>query len=320
MSRWGQEWRSPRSLSLASASVRPKAWNLALAGMAASWGLVSVIVAAVDLPGEALVFWRCVLAGLTLAAILVVVGRLRALVPRARTFQLLGLGFLLASHWLLFFDTIKRSSVAAAILLVYTAPIFLALLAPLLLPERRSRVGLLALAVSGPGIALITLGGDGGSAVSGLAVATGLGAAITYAFIVIWTKSVVQVVSPFTVAFWEYAIVSATLTPIVLVSSGRLFPSASEWPGVLVLGAVLTGVLGALYVRLLREVTAQAAGLLAYVEPVSASVLAWAILGESVGWQVAVGGLAVLLGGALLVLYEAVEEPPPEAALATAEE
>jgi drug/metabolite transporter (DMT)-like permease len=288
--------------------------------MAASWGFISVIVAAVDLPGEALVFWRCVLAGLTLLAILVLLGRLGTLMPRARRHQLLGLGLLLASHWLLFFETIKQSSVAAAILLVYTAPIFLALLAPLLLPERRSRVGLLALAVSGPGIALIALGGDGGSAVSATAVATGLGAAITYAFIVIWTKSVVRVVSPFTVAFWEYLIVSAALTPIALGSSGRLLPTASEWPAVLVLGSLLTGIVGVLYVRLLREVTAQAAGLLAYVEPVSASLLAWAILGESVGWQVAVGGFAVLLGGALVVLYEGAEEPPPEAAFATAEE
>jgi drug/metabolite transporter (DMT)-like permease len=70
----------------------------------------------------------------------------------------------------------------------------------------------------------------------------------------------------------------------------------------------------------LREVTAQAAGLLAYLEPLSASLLAWAILGESVGWQVAVGGLAVLFGGALVALYEGKEQVRPEAPFATAEE
>ncbi len=57
----------------------------------------------------------------------------------------------------------QASSVAVAILLVYTAPIFLAVLAPLFLPERRSRVGSLALAISAPGIALIALGGEEGS-------------------------------------------------------------------------------------------------------------------------------------------------------------
>jgi drug/metabolite transporter (DMT)-like permease len=299
--------------------VRANPWNLAVAGIAASWGFVSVIVAGVDLPGEALVFWRCVLAGLTLPAILLALGRLGTLVLGARRLQFLGLGLLLAAHWVLFFETIKRASVAAAILLVYTAPIFLAVLAPLLLPERRSRIGLLALTVSGPGIALIALAGDDGSGISAAAVATGLGAAITYALIVIWTKNIVRFVSPFTVAFWDYVIVSVVLAPFVL-GSDRVLPDASEWPAVFVLGSLLTGVLGVLYVGVLREVTAQAAGLLAYLEPLSASLLAWAILGESVGWQVAVGGLAVLLGGGLVVLYEGEEQVRPEAPFATAEE
>lgn len=299
--------------------MRLHPWNTAVAVIAASWGFVSVIVAGVDLPGEALVFWRCVLAALTLPAILLVLGRLDALALRRRRPQVLGLGLLLALHWLLFFETIKRASVAVAILLVYTAPIFLAVIAPLLLPERRSRVALAALAVSAPGIALIALAGDGGSGASAVAVATGLGAALTYALLIVGTKSVVRVVSPFTVTFWNYLVVSLLLVP-VLAGSERVLPTAAEWPAVLVLGAVLTAVLGVLYVRTLRNVTAQAAGLLSYVEPVSASLLAWAILGETVGWEVAAGGLAVLVGGALVILYESAEPAAPDAPLAAAEE
>jgi drug/metabolite transporter (DMT)-like permease len=241
--------------------VRLNPWNAAVAAIAASWGFVSVIVAGIDLSGETLVFWRCLLAALSLPVILLARGRLDALVPRRRRLAVLGLGLLLTLHWVLFFETIKRSSVAAAILLVYTAPIFLAVLAPLLLPERRSRVALVALGVSGPGIALIALAGNGDSGVSGIAVATGLGAALTYALLIIWTKSVVRVLSPFTVAFWDYVVVSLVLAPFLL-GEGRVLPSAVEWPAVLVLGSVLTAVLGALYVRTLRDVTAQAAGLL----------------------------------------------------------
>jgi drug/metabolite transporter (DMT)-like permease len=299
--------------------VRPNPWNAAVAAIAASWGFVSVIVAGIDLSGEALVFWRCLLAALTVPVVLFALGRLEVLVPRRSRLALLGLGLLLTIHWVLFFETIKRSSVAAAILLVYTAPIFLAVLAPLLLPERRSRVALVALGISGPGIALIALSGDGDSGVSAAAVGAGLGAALTYALIVIWTKSVVRVLSPFTVAFWDYVIVLLVLAPFLL-GEGRVLPTAAEWPAVIVLGSVLTAVLGALYVRALRDVTAQAAGLLSYLEPVSASLLAWAILGEAVGWEVAVGGLAVLAGGALVVLREDAEPRPSEAPLATAEE
>ena len=299
--------------------MRLNPWNAGVAGIAASWGFVSVIVAGVDLSGEALVFWRCVLAALTLPAILLLLGRLDALVLRRRRLHVLGLGVLLALHWVLFFETIKRASVAVAILLVYTAPIFLAVLAPLLLPERRSRVALAALGISGPGIALIALGGEGEGGASAVAIGTGLGAALTYALLIIGTKSVVRVLSPFTLTFWNYVIVSLVLVPF-LAWSDRVLPSAEEWPAVLVLGALLTAVLGVLYVRTLRDVTAQAAGLLSYVEPVSASLLAWAILGEAVGWEVAVGGLAVLAGGALVVLYEGAEPTAPDAPVAIAEE
>jgi drug/metabolite transporter (DMT)-like permease len=64
--------------------------------------------------------------------------------------------------------------------------------------------------------------------------------------------------------------------------------------------------------RALKDVTAQSAGLLAYLDPLSASLLAWAILGQDLGWQVVVGGVAVLAGGALVVLYEGAPGPAPE--------
>ena len=105
---------------------------------------------------------------------------------------MLGLGLLLALHWTLFFEALKRASVAVAILTVYTAPIFLAVLAPLLLAERRSRIGMVALTVSAPGLVLIALSGEGGSRADPVAVLMGLGAAITYALLVMATKTVVR--------------------------------------------------------------------------------------------------------------------------------
>jgi drug/metabolite transporter (DMT)-like permease len=291
--------------------VRLNRWNLVVAGLAASWGFVSVIAAGVDLPASTLVFWRCVVAAITVPALVLLVRRVRLLVVEERRNQLLGLAVLVAIHWALLFQTLKLASVAVAILTVYTAPIFLAVLAPIFLPESRSRIGLVALAVSAPGIALIALGGESGAAVDPLAIATGLGAAITYAFLVIWTKSLVHNIAPVAVAFWSYALVGVIVLPFAL-GSGEFVPHGAEWGYVLILGAILTAAAGVLYMRALKDVTAQAAGLLAYLDPVSASFLAWAILGQDFGWQVVVGGLAVVAGGALVVLYEDAPEPSPE--------
>lgn len=286
-------------------------WNLTVAGLATSWGFVSVIAAGVDLPAQTLVFWRCVIAALTLPLLFVPLGRGSALGLRRRRWEIVGLAVLIAVHWGLFFETLKLASVAVAILTVYTAPIFLAVLAPLLLPERRSRIGLVALALSAPGIVLIAFAGEGGARADPLAILTGLGAAVTYALVVMWTKAVVREVSAVGVGFWSYLIVGVLAAPFAATGDNFL-PHGSEWPAVLALGALLTAVSGVLYIRALRAVTAQAAGLLAYIEPVSATVLAWAILGQTLGWQVALGGLAVLAGGALVVLYEDVPEPPIE--------
>jgi drug/metabolite transporter (DMT)-like permease len=292
--------------------MRLNRWNLVVAGIAASWGFVSVIVAGVDLPAAALVCWRCVIAAVTVPALVVLARRVRLLAVDRRRPQVLGLGLLVALHWALFFETLKLASVAVAILTVYTAPIFLAVLAPLLLPEARSRIGIVALAISAPGIALIALSGEGGAAVDPAAIGTGLGAAVTYALIVIWTKSLVHNIAPVAVAFWSYAIVGVLVLPFAL-AGGRFLPHGVEWVYVLALGALLTAAAGVLYMRALKDVTAQAAGLLAYLDPVSASILAWAILGQDLGWQVVAGGIAVLAGGALVVLYEEVPQPSPEA-------
>lgn len=287
-------------------------WNLLLAGIAASWGFVSVIASGVELPAEVLVFWRCLLAAATLPFMLLLLrGRLpfRLLRHRLRVFAL---GALLALHWVLFFAAIKASSVAVAILTVYTAPIFVALLAPRFLPERRSRVALVALAVSAPGLVLIALAGDAGEPPSATAIALGLGAAITYAFLIIGVKRITSEVSPFAFAFWQYAVVSVALAPFLL-GADRVLPTAGEWPAVIALGILLTAATGALYIWNLRHVKAQAAGLLSYVEPVSAALLAWAVLGEELGWAVVLGGAFVLAGGALVVLREEPDAPPREA-------
>jgi drug/metabolite transporter (DMT)-like permease len=271
-----------------------------------------VIAAGVDLPAAALVFWRCAIAAVTVPVLVLVVRRLPLLVVEQRRHQVMGLAFLVAVHWALLFETLKLASVAVAILTVYTAPIFLAVLAPLLLPEARSRIGLIALAISAPGIALIALGGEGGAAADPVAVGTGLGAAITYALIVIWTKSLVRNIAPVAVAFWSYAIVGVLVLPFAL-AGGQFLPHGVDWVYVIALGALLTAAAGVLYMRALKDVTAQSAGLLAYLDPLSASLLAWAILGQDLGWQVVVGGVAVLAGGALVVLYEEAPEASPEA-------
>jgi DME family drug/metabolite transporter len=289
-------------------------WNLALAGLAASWGLIAVIVAGVDLDATVLVFFRLALASLTMIAVALALQRPELLRPGGGHVTLVVLGLTLAGHWFLYFETIKLSSVAVAVVTVYTAPIYLALAAPVFLPERRSLVGLAALVPASAGIVLVALGGGGeGGAVRPLAIVTGLAAGASYAALVIVTKRVRTGLPPVTIHVWTTTIAALALAPF-LVTASRIVPDdALEWASVLLLGVVFTGLSGFLYITLLGHVSAQAAGVLAFLEPVSAAFLAWAILDEPHGLAVLVGGVLVLASGVAVVL----REPPDATAIET---
>jgi drug/metabolite transporter (DMT)-like permease len=290
-------------------------WNAALGALAASWGLIAVLAASVDLGAESLAFWRLALAAVTLGAVAVAAGRASLLAPHGRLGALALLGVVQGAHWLLFFEAVDHGSVALAVLTFYAAPLVIALVAPIVLPERFSPVILVACGVGAVGILAIAL--DGGGTEGGrspLAIAAGLGAAVTYAALVILSKRLLAAaVPPVTVAFWDCLVGAAAVSPVLLVAE-RVVPSGTdEWAVALTLGIVFTGLSTLVYATLLRHVTAQAAGVLTFLEPVSGVALAWLLLDERPGTATLVGGALVLAAGIVVVLLE-----PAEASIADA--
>ena len=290
-------------------------WNLSVAGLAAAWGFISVIVADVSLDATVLVLYRLTLAAVSVLLLALAARRPHLLRPPGRWRGVVVLGLVLGAHWTLYFLTIKLSSVVVAVVTVYTAPLFLAAAAPIFLPESRSRVALAALAPAVSGIVLIAVDGNGGGHVRPLAVLTGLAAGATYAMLVVGTKRLrLESVHPITIAFWTYSVAALSVAPLLLVS-GRVLPSSGhEIRSLLLLGVVFTGCAGVLYVTLVGHVTAQSVGILAFVEPLSASLLAWAILGQPLGAAVLIGGALVLVGGVAIVIAEPEDRAAIEAA------
>jgi drug/metabolite transporter (DMT)-like permease len=279
-------------------------WNAAVAALAASWGLISVIVAAVDLDATVLVFYRLLLAAVTVGVLALAARRVGTLRPGRAWPGLVAIGLVLATHWTLFFLTIKLSSVAVAVVTVYTAPILIAITAPLVLPERRSRVAGVALVPATAGVVMIALAGEDGGHVRALALLTGLGAAVTYAVLVVGGKRLRARYHPVTYAFWVYLVAVVAMVPLLPVSGRALPESWRETGAVLLVGIVFTGVSGVVWVTLLGLVTAQAIGVLAFLEPVTAALLAWALLDQPLGVTVLVGGALVLAGGVAVVIAE----------------
>jgi drug/metabolite transporter, DME family len=288
-------------------------WNLSVAALAASWGLIPIIVREVDLDAQVLTFYRLVFAAIALAVVAIVLRRLSALRFERHRARVVVIAVMLGLHWFLYFVTIKLSSVAVAVLMAYLAPIAIALIAPMVLPEGRSRVALAALAPAAAGVAFVALGGEEGGAVRPLALATGLATAATYAALVLMTKRIANEVPLLALTTWNYTIAAIAVTPLLLTAD-RVLPTPRELPAVVALGVGFTALSGFLYIWLLRRVTAQAIGVLAYIEPVSAALLAWALLDERLSWQVLAGGALVITAGLAVVLFEPEDAAAPEAA------
>jgi drug/metabolite transporter (DMT)-like permease len=228
----------------------------------------------------------------------------------------IALGVLLAIHWSLYFAAIKHTSVASAVLITYAAPIFMALLAPVLIREHVPAASVAALGVSMAGIAAISLsGGSGDEAVRATGVVLAVFAAITYAFLIVLLKRWGADVHPTTVIVWQEGTAAVVLAPSLLFADyGSV--GATQVAYLLLLGVVLTGVTGVVYVGALKWVPATTAGILAYMEPVSAALLAAAILGEALTPSVIVGGAAIVAAGVVVASRTpaqggSVEEPVP---------
>jgi drug/metabolite transporter (DMT)-like permease len=286
-------------------------WNLSVVALASSWGFIWVIADHLSLGALTIVFWRIGLSVLVCGVGVVVSGR-TDLLRIGKTWRwtlLLGPG--LALIWFCTVEAMKLSSVAVAVLATYTTPVFLALFAPLFLPERLSRVVLFALPVAVGGLVLIAFASNGGGNVRPLAIAIGVSGALVQTVLVIIQKHVVREVNPIGFSFWIDIFALAALVP-VLPFAGRVLPSAGELGYLAILGVIFTLLSGLVWLTLLRHVTAQAMGFFSYIEPVSASLLAWLLLGQRLGAPIVAGGALVLVAGFIVVLREPAEMPIAE--------
>jgi drug/metabolite transporter, DME family len=293
---------------------RHAAASLVVAGCASAWGLIAIVVREIDLPPLAMVFYRVALtAGAVAAALLLMRRRELLRVPNRAVFAL---GVLVAFHWSAYFWAIKETSIASAVLITYAAPVLMALIAPLLIGELVPRVSVAALAVSLSGIALITLSrGEAGGAVRPLGVLLAALAAVSFAFLLVLLKRYAADVDPLTWVLWESVSAAAVLSPAAVL--GGLPQGAADVGYLLFLGLFLTGLLSVFFIAAVRFVPATTAGILMYMEPVSAALLAAVLLGEPLTWQVAVGGAAIVAAGVAVVVrtpdppHAPVEEPVP---------
>lgn len=283
--------------------------RVAIAGLI--WGSIPLAMRSADGASVVKVFFRVACAWSVIAAWMLASGRwqeLAQLTP-AKVRQVAVQGLILTLNWFLFLSAIDLAPVATAELLAYTGPVFVAFLAPLVTgePFERRILGPLALALCGI-VAIVAPHGLELDSRRGLVGALfAFSSALTYAALLLRAKRILRDISSGALMFIEYAVASLVLSPFVIEAylRGEGPEGVRSYAALITLGVVHTALAGFIFLGGLRRVRTDHAAVLTYVEPVSAVLLAAALLGEPLTVSTVAGGLLVVGGGVLVARMEA---------------
>ena len=214
-------------------------------------------------------------------------------------------------QWL-YFVSIARLPIGIALLIEYIAPILIAIWAWAVFKERIRRRIWLALVFAVVGLALVVEVWSGLS-LDGLGVTAALCAALAYAVYVLMAERAVRRRDPASLTAYGFlfaAIFWAAVQPVWRFPSERLDDRVSllghlerfslpVWLLLLYIVIAGTMITFLLVAAALRHISATRVGIVAMLEPVAASAVAFVWLGESFGTAQLLGG-AIVLAGILL--------------------
>lgn len=282
-------------------SGAPRAY-LTLAAVTITWGTIPLIVRDLPVSGASIAAARLAIAAAGLGVLVAVQARRRRPTPRLMAFRpawCAGVGLILAVHWVALFEAYKRTEISTVILIVYLAPVGVALVAPRALGEHVSSRTWGSLAVAVTGFAVLAVPTVGDASRSGVALAVGAG--VLFVALIIISKPLAEAYGGVRTAFIEFAGAALVLSPALFVTSWSRLDGA-QWRLLVLLGLVHTGATVAAYLYALARVPATNAGIMGYIEPVSAVFFSWWQLHEPLRWTSVAGGALIVVAGIAVVL------------------
>jgi drug/metabolite transporter (DMT)-like permease len=264
------------------------------------WGFTAIFGKLITLPALPLVWWRMILASGALLLAPRVWRGVRAM-PRVLLASYAGIGAIVALHWLTFYASIKLANASVGATCIALAPVFLAVIEPLIAGRRFDAREVVLGAAVVPGVALVV-----GGIPPGMRVGVGVGAlsALLVAIFGSLNKRLVGRGDPLAVTFVELGTGALVLTLLSSLRRGDtpafVLPGPRDAALLTALALVCTVLPFALSLVALRHISTFAAQLAVNLEPVYAVLLATALLSEhrelTSGFY---AGVALILGAVL---------------------
>ena len=273
------------------------------------FGSNGIVASSIALPSADIVLLRTFLGALALGLTFLVARTHGAAEPagldRSRRMRevaaVVTSGIALGASWIFLFQAYQLIGVGISSLLYYCGPIIVMGLSPFIFGERLTSAKICGFAAVAAGAFLIAAQGLGGN-LPAAGILCGAASAVCYALMVIASKgaphieglenSAIQVASAFATAL---VLTLATQGVPAFIAGGL---SAINWPSVLMLGILNTGIGCLLYFSSVAKLPVQTVAVVGYLEPLAAVVFSSVLLHEAVT-PVRLMGAALIIGGAL---------------------
>ncbi|MFD1768537.1 DMT family transporter [Sphingobacterium suaedae] len=242
------------------------------------WGFTGVLGGLISVSALHLVWYRVLIAALSLFIYFLVVGK-SMLVSRRKLIQFVGVGGVVGLHWVLFFHAIKISTVSVTLVTLSATTLFTSILEPLINKKRISVADVAVGLVIVFGIYLIFKFEF--QYVWG--IVCGLSCAFCASIFSILNARMVKHTAPSTITFYEMIGAFLWVSILMLFAqdfNAQMWLQGTDWGYLLLLGVVCTAVAYVLGVAVMKELSAFTVALTTNMEPVYGILLAVLILGH----------------------------------------
>ncbi len=278
------------------------------------WSTWGPMIRWMALPPVVVLFYTSLIASFLVPLVL----RLRGDFPDAifslRSWHLFaGLSIASITNNITYFFSLGHTTVSNAVFTHYTAPVFVAALAPILISERLQRVTLISLPLAVLGMIMIVAAGGNLSlnSVHTAGIVAGTLSGLAYAFVIIFSRRLSQLMLHHKAIIVNLWITAAVTAPAALTIDHHVSFRAGAL--LLVTGLLHSNLAPLLYFNALRKVMAQHAAILGYMEPLAAIPLAFFFLSETPTLITLFGGILVLVSGYMVMHYGKGSENLPTA-------
>lgn len=260
------------------------------------FGTLGLFVRNVSVSSGELALYRAVLAALLLTGFFVLskqhipLSKVKKEIP-----LLLASGVAMGINWILLFQAYKYTTVSAATLSYYFAPVIVTVVCPFLFREKLTVKQIICFIMSTVGLVLIIGIGDVHGDSNIIGILFGLGAAVFYATVILLNKFIKKVEGIHR-TFLQFIAAIITLTPYVLCTNGITLGSLNNigWINLLIVGLVHTGITYCMYFSSLKELPGQKVAILSYIDPLVAVLISVTVLGETMTISQVIGGILIL--------------------------